>query len=259
MFSGTNPSGVLGFSDLRANGRSPCSPKAHMLSYLFKQAPLTWPRFRLVLAIVSLPVSVFSTNSASALELKARHFESWREIQPSEESSNNLLMFPGESSNTNPTWNLLSGGGSNGLTLGAAQSSSNEIRLRGYQQSVIASAPGSTVTLDLQNIVLSGHSTLTLLGDATATFVLNVTNQFSLAQSAKIVLSGGLQWNQVFFNVLGTGNVSIAGKSALFGTLTAPQRTVRLAGHALVYGTISAQRVIFRQAAQVITPPIVSH
>ena len=137
--------------------------------------------------------------------------------------------------------------------------SPTDIRLSGYQTQVVPSAPGSTVTLNLQNFVLSGHSTLTLLGDATATFIINVTKQFSLAQSAKIVLSGGIQWNHVLFNVLGTGSVvSLSGKSSLFGALTASQRTVRLNGHAIVYGAVLARQLVIRQAAQVIPLPIVS-
>lgn len=135
----------------------------------------------------------------------------------------------------------------------------NDIRLSGYQSQTIASPPGSTVTVNLQNFALSGHSTLTLLGDATSTFIINVTNQFSLTQSAKVLLSGGLQWNHVFFNILGAGPViSLGGKSILVGTLTASQRKLVLNGHAHLYGLVSAQRTVIRQAAQIVTPPIVS-
>jgi hypothetical protein len=133
------------------------------------------------------------------------------------------------------------------------------ILLSGHQTQIVSSAPGSTVTLNLQNFILSGHSTLTLLGDATTTFVINVTNQFSLVQNAKVLLSGGLQWSHVFFNVLGTGSsVWLGGKSRLFGTLTANQRTVRLNGHSIVYGAVLAQGLLIRQAAQIIPLPIVS-
>lgn len=143
--------------------------------------------------------------------------------------------------------------------VGISYVDSNDIRLSGYQQKVVNSAPGSTVTLNLQNFVLSGHSTLSLVGDATSTFIINVTNQFSLSQRSKIVLSGGLQWNHVFFNILGTGStVSLRGRSGLFGILTASQRTVRMTGHALVFGGVFASRVVLRQAAQIIAPPTVS-
>lgn len=136
---------------------------------------------------------------------------------------------------------------------------SNDLRLGGYQQTTFAAQSGATVTLNLQNFALTGHSTLSLFGDATSTFVINVTNQFSLAQRSRILLSGGIQWDHVFFNVLGTGRVvSLNGKSILSGTLTAAQRTLWISGHAIAYGEVSADKIIFRQAAQVIIPPIVS-
>jgi hypothetical protein len=143
--------------------------------------------------------------------------------------------------------------------VGLNVASGNDIRLSNYQNRTISSAPGLTVTLNLQNFRLIGHSTLTLLGDATATFIINVTNQFSLAQSAKVLLSGGLQWNHVFFNVLGRGPAfSLGGNSVLSGTLTAAQRKVYLNGHAIVYGAVFARQLVVRQAAQIVPLPIVS-
>jgi Ice-binding-like len=143
--------------------------------------------------------------------------------------------------------------------IGFALPSSDSLRLFGHRTQTISSAPGSTVTLDLQTFALRGHSTLTLLGDTTSTFIINVTKQFSLAGNAKVVLSGGLQWNQVFFNVLGTGTtVSLGGKSILFGTLIANQRTVKLNGHASVYGAVFARQLVVHQAAQITAPPVVS-
>lgn len=153
----------------------------------------------------------------------------------------------------------LSATGGGGSSFQFAAIPSNDIRLTGYQSTTLAAAPGSTVTLDLQNFLLSGHSTLNLFGDATASFVINVAGKFSLAQSGKILLAGGLQWNRVFFNVLGTGSViTLSGNSILSGQLTASQRIVRLSGHALVYGSLSARQVLLRQSAQVVLPPIVS-
>ena len=136
---------------------------------------------------------------------------------------------------------------------------SNDIRLSGYQTKTFTSAPGSSVTVGLQNFALAGHSTLSLVGDEASIFMINVTKQFSLADSAKIVLSGGVQWNHVFFNVLGKGHaISIAGKSSLSGILAGSMRLVQLRGKAVVYGQVFAGKLVSRQAAQVITPPIVS-
>ena len=153
----------------------------------------------------------------------------------------------------------ISGTGAGGSNFRFAASVTNDIRFTGYQSSNLAVAPGSTLTLNLQNFVLSWHSTLSLFGDATASFVINVAGKFSLAQSSKILLSGGLQWDHVFFNVLGTGTVTtLSGKSILSGQLIASQRIVRLSSHALVYGSVSARQVLLRQSAQIILPPVVS-
>jgi hypothetical protein len=158
-----------------------------------------------------------------------------------------------------PSRDLFAFGDYSGTGVGSSIGSPTDLRLSGHQTQIVSSAPGSTVTLNLQNFVLSGHSTLTLLGDATTTFVINVTNQFSLVQSAKVLLSGGIQWNHVFFNALGTGSaVWLGGKSSLFGSVTANQRTVRLNGHAIVYGAVFAQKLVIPQAAQIVPLPIVS-
>ena len=143
--------------------------------------------------------------------------------------------------------------------LAISLNASSNISLSGYQTKTLSSPPGQTITFNLQNFTLTSHSTLTLFGDSTGTFILNVTQQFSLAGKGRIVLSGGIQWNHVFFNVLGNGStVSLNGKIALSGTLTASQRTVRMTGPAIVYGKVFARQLIIRQAAQIITPPVVS-
>ena len=137
--------------------------------------------------------------------------------------------------------------------------SSGSISLRGNQSSSIVGAPGETVTLDIRNFVLTGHSTLTLQGTATTSFIINVTKQFSLSGHSRIILSGGLRWDHVFFNVLGRGSlISLSGKAQLYGTLTAVQRTVKMGGHSVVYGAVTAKRILLTDAARIIPPPIVS-
>ena len=137
--------------------------------------------------------------------------------------------------------------------------SDTSISLENHQNVTVSGAPGETVTLDLQNFIMTGHSTFTLEGTATTMFVINVTKQFSLSGSARVVLSGGVRWDHVFFNVLGRGSVvSLNGIAKPYGTLTASQRTVKMFGHSIVYGAVVANRVILRGAAQIIPPPIVS-
>jgi hypothetical protein len=136
---------------------------------------------------------------------------------------------------------------------------SSSISLRGNQSSSIVGAPGETVTLDIRNFVLTGHSTLTLQGTATTSFIINVTKQFSLSGRSRIILSGGLRWDHVFFNVLRRGSVvSLSGNAQLYGTLTALQRTVKMGGHSVVYGAVTAKRILLTGAARIIPPSIAS-
>jgi hypothetical protein len=138
-------------------------------------------------------------------------------------------------------------------------SSYTNIRLQDHQNVTLSGAPGETVTLNLRNFALHNHATLTLEGTATTSFVINVTKQFSLSGMSKIILSGGIQWNNVFFNVLGTGStVSLSGKASLTGTLTAAQRVVRLRGQTAVYGKVIARKVLLSNAAQIVLPPVTS-
>ena len=135
----------------------------------------------------------------------------------------------------------------------------SKISLAGHQDITLSAAPGETVTLNIRNFILTNHSTFTLEGTATSTFIINVTRHFSLSGMSKIVLSGGIQWNNVFFNVLGSGStVSLSGKASLCGTLTAAQRVVRLRGQTVVYGKVVAQKVLLRRNAQIVLPPVTS-
>jgi hypothetical protein len=137
--------------------------------------------------------------------------------------------------------------------------SSGSIILGGDENTSILGAPGETVTLNIRNFVLTGHSTLTLQGTATTSFIINVTKQFSLSGHSRIILSGGLRWDHVFFNVLGRGRaVSLRGRAQLYGTLTALQRTVKMDDHSVVYGAVIARRILLTDAARIIRPPIAS-
>src|SRR6266404_9745861 len=133
------------------------------------------------------------------------------------------------------------------------------IILGGSQNVSILGAPGQTVTVNLQNFVMAGQSTLTLQGTATTSFIINVRKQFSLSGNSQIILSGGVRWDHVFFNVLGGRSVvSISGRAQLYGTLTARQRRVKLDDHSIVYGVVTARKIRVTDAAQIILPPIVS-
>lgn len=122
---------------------------------------------------------------------------------------------------------------------------------------MITGAPGETVVLKLTNFTLN-HGTLTLRGSANTTFVINVTNQFSLGSHSQIVLSGGVQWDDVLFNVRGSGTVSLDSQSTLRGVLMANNRTVNMDGQASVQGEVIANKISMKGGSQVVHPPLSS-
>jgi choice-of-anchor A domain-containing protein len=115
------------------------------------------------------------------------------------------------------------------------------------------------VVLKLTDFVLNGNDILTLEGTAGTAFIINVSKQFSLSGNAQIVLSGGVQWDDVLFNVRGKGSaVSLNGKTSLQGILMANRRTVNLNGHATVTGEVIANQIKLNGNSQIIHPPIAS-
>lgn len=139
-----------------------------------------------------------------------------------------------------------------------------DLELTGSRNFTVTGAPGANVVLKLGNFTLSGNSTFTLQGTASTTFIINVTEQFALSGNAKIVLSGGVQWNNVLFNICGKDSaVTVSGNSSLSGMLMAIRRTVQLSGGASLTGEVIGNRVMFakvgfRANASVTHPAIVS-
>ena len=112
---------------------------------------------------------------------------------------------------------------------------------------------GGNVVLHLTDFVLSNTAALTLQGTATTTYIINVTNKFSLSGSS-IVLLGGVKAENVLFNVVGTGDATLSGSSVLNGTLLAANRTVKMAGSATVYGEVIANKVALSGTSSVRRP-----
>src|SRR4029077_18461170 len=132
------------------------------------------------------------------------------------------------------------------------------VKLLGNHALTITGAPAETVVLSLKNFILRDNSSFTLQGTATTTFVINVNKKFSLSGNSHIDLAG-VQWNQVLFNVVGTGQkVSLAGDSIFNGILMANDRTVRLKGDATVSGELIANRLKIRGSSRVLHPPFLS-
>jgi hypothetical protein len=132
------------------------------------------------------------------------------------------------------------------------------VKLRGHHDITITGAPGETVVLSLKNFILKGNSSFTLQGTATTTFIINVSNKFSLKGNSHIDLVG-VQWNQVLFNVVGAGpKVSLGGNSIFDGILMANNRAIELKGDATVSGEIIANRLNLHGSSRVLHPSIVS-
>ncbi len=132
------------------------------------------------------------------------------------------------------------------------------VKLLGNHALTITGAPGETVVLSLKNFILRDNSSFTLQGTATTTFVINVNKKFSLSGNSHIDLAG-LQWNQVLFNVVGTGHrVSLGGSSVFNGILMANDRTIKMKGDATVSGELIANRLKLRGSSRVLHPPILS-
>jgi hypothetical protein len=125
---------------------------------------------------------------------------------------------------------------------------------------VMATAPGTNVVLKLTNFIRNG-GTFTLSGSMTNNFIINVSKQFSLSGSSKIVLSGGVTWDNVLFNVHGTGtDVTLSGQSTMAGILMATKRTVNISGTVIIgqnqtggpFGEVVGNKVVLSSGARVI-------
>jgi hypothetical protein len=85
-----------------------------------------------------------------------------------------------------------------------------------------------------------------------------VRKKFSLSGNSHIDLVG-VQWDQVLFNVVGTGQrVSLGGNSVFNGILMANDRTIKMKGDATVSGELIANRLRLRGSTRVLRPPVLS-
>lgn len=141
--------------------------------------------------------------------------------------------------------------------LDLAASAANNINLSGRQNLTLSGVGDETVSIALLNFSMSGSSILTLQGTAATHFIITVSKQFRLAGTAKIKLSG-LAWNNVLFNVVGAGAVTLSGSSYFCGILKATQRLVTLTNAATVVGTVAAKKLVILGRARIITPSVVS-
>ena len=182
---------------------------------------------------------------ASSVSTKA-NFWSLRDpdFQPGRMNWSDLTYFPQRDLSFSTSQALGNGGGSSWTT----------IRLN--NQDLTLTESGDTV-LNLRSLVIDG-GTLTLEATAGTAITINVRNQFSLTDAARIVLAGGLQCSDVTFNILGRGrSVKIREQSMLSGTINALHRTVRVSEQSLVVGWVHAKRIRLLSGGMII-PPVVS-
>ena len=114
------------------------------------------------------------------------------------------------------------------------------------------------IVLKLTDFVLNevGGTQLTLVGTAMTKFIINVTGAFSLANSADIILSGGLLASNVIFNTRGTSGAGLSGGSTLQGLLVAKNGTASLAGGSKVTGMVIGKAVSLTGGSKIqITSP----
>src|SRR5215813_13976806 len=118
----------------------------------------------------------------------------------------------------------------------------------------IAGGANEKVVLNLTDFVLTNSSIFTLSGTATTSFIVNVTETFSLRSNSHISLVN-VPASNVLFNIRGTGStVSLRGGSTMPGTLLALNRKVRIKGGSQVVGRVIANQVKITKHSSVLTP-----
>lgn len=112
--------------------------------------------------------------------------------------------------------------------------------------------------LQLQNFTMQG-GTFTLQGTAAQSIIINVNSNFLMNGGAQIVLQGGLEWDNVLFNVHGKGNVVSFDQSAYFrGILLAPKRHVRIKGASTIFGNAIGEKIELASLSKIIHPSVAS-
>lgn len=146
-----------------------------------------------------------------------------------------------------------------GLPAGILSNDTTQILLSNVSGSIIGAA-NATYVLNLTNLLLSGASgQLILSGAATTNYVINVDKYLSMTSGSKITLSGGLQPQNVLFNVRNSGGYDVTMSGAgteLNGILLAPGRNVKMTGGAQITGEVIARAVSLSGNSRVINPVV---
>jgi hypothetical protein len=146
-----------------------------------------------------------------------------------------------------------------GLTISTSGSPYSSISLSGATGGVNLNNISQTV-IKLQNFTLNSGSTFTLTGTASTRVIIDVYGTFSLQNASKIQLAGGLQWENVLWNVYGLGSdVTLSGGSSMDGYLMAMQRNVMMSGSTLNgQAIVGGQQLVLSSGSKINKPPKVS-
>lgn len=87
---------------------------------------------------------------------------------------------------------------------------------------------------------------------------MNVSKKFSLSNGSRVQLAGGLLWDNVLFNVRGSGTAIVTGGSIFNGILMANSRTVTVDNSSQVLGEVIANKVKINGSGKVKRPKKVS-
>jgi hypothetical protein len=133
------------------------------------------------------------------------------------------------------------------------------VNLKNQNMSVSVIGTGNNCNvLRLQDFVIQG-GTFTLQGTMTQSIIINVNHDFVMNGGANVVLSGGLKWDNVLFNIHGTGNVVSFDQNAnLTGYVWAPKRHVRIKGGSIINGSVVGEEIELASLGQIRHPSVVS-
>lgn len=100
-----------------------------------------------------------------------------------------------------------------------------------------------TVVINLTDLILSGGAHLTLTGDASTKFIINVSGTCTF-RGGVVALAGGIPVRNVLINVVGPGpEVGLITGAQVNATMLAVERTLNLSSASTVTGGVAARKV----------------
>lgn len=95
------------------------------------------------------------------------------------------------------------------------------------KDTTISGGPGLNV-IEVNKIELDNGETLTIEGDASSFFVINIDRTFKLKEASSIVVAGGTLPENVLFNILGNRDSKIESGSVAYGRILAPNAKMKI-------------------------------